>query len=408
MMRDSSLVLPYHSRFRCFKINRGGKWVKIRHRVKSEQDFVKHVGSLDNVFYSVSTWLNPVIVRTKGSSGSYKIADNLLLGSDLVFDIDCEGVPCWESLDLARKSANNLYECMKSFGDYEFEYLSFTGLKGFRLVYIDKHDLPVDPVKRIGFVEQNRKVFILELRKLLVEKRFTIGFYNTDTIWDEKVTLNIMNVIRVLGTIHTGTGFYTTKLPVSCLKKDIKKIINHVPYNGKRRPVILHKEMIEVESEVSPRLRLLQKGGDVSGLASSSTYFYFSNRVIGCKNNFVPVFVYDTNRWKRELEKIGNKYSLGNIYVFKSDDKYVCVSLKVMQRRALQKVFNQTTSSSKHLFKLHGRVLFPVFLSFIKKLRFELTGDISNAHNVLVRGVDEGLVLSGDEKMEIIKTVGGE
>jgi len=390
---DFDPVLPSNVGFRHFRFRiKGGGWRRVQHKITSKDDLVKWIAKLGGVdiYYSTSTWLNPGRISSKGGSGTYHVADNCLLGNDLVFDIDAEEPITQESLNEARKSANNIYEAMKQFEDeYKLEYVSFTGLKGFRLSYTDTHlELPEDPRKRFDYVEKKRKIFIGELLRIIEESKSKglPGFYkNAKTIFDEKVTTNIMCVVRVLGTGHSRTGFISSKILPSSLKKPISKILNEIPFIGKKRPGIpVKREMTRDNPERVPRPRPVPQETDVTGLASTPPFKYFvSNRVLGVRRAYIPVFIYqDHQKYLEDVKDLQVKHKLGDLYIFREQDTHnvVVISLKSMQRKQLQKVLNASKSRSKYDFLKYKKIWIPLFMDFQEKIKGKVTGHLSRSH----------------------------
>lgn len=385
-------TLPGDTKFRHFRFKLANKsWKKVPQKIQTKENLIKWIAKLGgcDLYYSLSKWLNPHKVSRKGGSGTYVIADNLLLGSDLIFDIDAEEPITQKTLELARKSTWNIYSALKEHPDkYELEYCAFTGYKGFRLAYKDKTMiLPEDARKRIPFADKNRKIFIDGILKELEENRSSKQYYKIKAGFDEKITRNIMCVVRILGSVHSTTGFISTKIPVSTLRKSIPKILNDIPYIGKERPVIPKREMKQGDDDKSsPRPRLSTLAEDVSGLASLphpiTHKYFFTNRVLGVKKGFVPIFIYQKNQtyYKKEIARLQKKYKLGNLYVFKTEENTVVLSLKTMQRRQLQKILNRSSSKTKYDFLKYKRVLAPLLMDFTEKMNSGFIGNMSRGH----------------------------
>ena len=417
-------ILPEGTNFRHFRIKAEKGWKRIPRKIHSVEDLRKWVllKKGTDLYYSTSQWLNPKIISAKERSGTYKVADNLLLRNDLVFDIDAEeenDVITLEGLDLARKSANNIYEGMKDFKEqFRFEYFAFTGNKGWRLVYKDLEPLPTNPLKRIKVIEKKRKVFISILLENIRKKGSHKHIYDIETFFDQKITTNSMCVIRLLGSCHSKTGFISTKLPVTWLRKSMEEIINHIPFLGAKRPVIPTREMIGIgDKSKSPCPRLLANQiEDVPGLASSifqliGEKYFLSNRIGGTRNNFIPVFKYQQLQtgYKKEIKKLQKKYKLGTMYIFKDGNNKVVISLKAMQRRQLQKVLNQSKSVTKHTFKKNFQILIPLITEFDEKIEGKLTGEMSKSHYPYAeKKVAEGNGFCGSRRIKLIKGIAEE
>jgi hypothetical protein len=389
-------VLPLAIGFRHFRFKQAnGCWRKAPYKITDKDDLIKWIVMLGgcDIYYGVSHWLNPHKVSSKAGrlQGSYHIADNLILNSDLVFDIDAKEPITADSLEIARKSASNIYETMRCYSwRFEFEYAAYTGYKGFRLSYIDKSlELPHDPRKRIQYIEDDRKVFIDCLLENIKENRSKPQFYKVKTTFDKKVTENVLAVVRVIGTVHSTTGYISTVLPPSMLRKPIRAILDHIPYIGKVRPVIPEREMKRADEITSPRSRLLQSAKDVPGLASlppNQYKYYFTNKVLGIKRGFIPVFVYQKIQgyYKKEVVSLQQKYNLGPLYLLCEGDQYIVLSLKTMQRRQLQKLLNKSTSKTKYGFIKNRRIFVPYFAEFLEKIPSKFTGNLSLGHQLLL------------------------
>lgn len=398
---DFKPELPDNIGFRHFRFKLADKgWRKVPEKIYTKDDLIKWIAKLGgcDLYYGFTTWMNPHKISTKGGSGTYVIADNLVMGSDLVFDIDAEEPITLKTLDVARKSAWNIYLTLKDQEDrYELEYCAFTGYKGFRLAYKDKTlQLPANARERIPYVDQNRKIFIEDLLKKLQENSSRQQFYKIETVFDQKITENIMCVVRVIGSVHSTTGFISSKIPVSMLRRSTQEILNHIPYIGKERPVIPKREMKQDDDdESSPRPRLSTLADDVTGLASLphplTHKYFFTNRVLGVQKGFVPIFIYQDNQtyYKREVERLQKEHKLGPLYVFSVDDKHVVISLKAMQRRQLQKVLNKSSSKTKYDFLKYKRVLAPFLMKFEEKIPSGYTGHLSQGHFHYVEPLQE-------------------
>lgn len=409
-------TLPDDARMRHYRFKLADKsWRKAKRIIKNKEELIISIVKLGgcDIYYSQAKWARPHIISTKESSGTYIVADNLLLGSDFIIDIDAKEPITLEGLDLARKSANNLYEAMKKHSDkYEFLYFANTGYKGFRLAYKDKTQLPKSSRKRIDFVEKNRKLFIDNLFKEIHDNINDKKYYKINTFFDREMTENILCVFRVLGTVHSTTGFISVKLPTSYLKRNIKTILNHIPCIRKKRPGIPEREMTnkgDIVSSPRPRLEDIEK--NVSGLASFSPTpkkcrYFFSNRVLGIKRGYIPIFMYQENQtyYKKEIKRLQKKYNLGNIYLFQYKNQKIAISLKTMQRRQLQKVLNDSSSRTKHTFKKYKKIFVPFLLVFLEKMKEMPTGYLSRGHSHYVDPKKiTGSNYCGWEQIELIK-----
>jgi DNA primase catalytic subunit len=409
--------MPRLSNFRHFRFKQmnGKTWRKVPERIKTKGELQKWILKLGGVdlYYSTSAWLNPQKVSTKGDSGTYIVSDNLILWNDLVFDIDAKEPIKERGLDLARKSTWNLYQGMKKYEDrFEFKYCAFTGYKGFRLVYQDKQTMPENARARLDYIENNRKIFIVKLLKDIksASKKTKLYFYKLEPFFDEKITINPLCVIRVLGSVHSSTGFISTKIKPDLLRKPIKELIKHIPHICKRRPGISVKREM-TPSDRYPCPRLLNHAKDVSGLASLQFLFkeyryYLTNKVLGIKKGFIPIFIYQDNQkyYKKEVISLQNKYNLGPIFIFESYNTKVIFALKTMQRKQLLKVLNTSSSKSKNDFKKHKRIFAPFFMNLKEVIPYKYTGHLSKGHSIMFKEYHKvSSDLCGWPKVELIR-----
>lgn len=378
--------LPTESNFRHYRFkNLSGHWVKVTRRIRNFDDLVKQIRKLDggDIYYSTSTWLNPDELASANDPDVLKV---VLLSNDLTFDVDCDEPYCIENLELARKSTSNIYEAMKSFKErFLFKYAAFTGRSGFRLVYEDLQPVSCDdPKTRIALVKEDRKIFIGEMLKKIEELKLSKKAFNIRTRLDEDITWNPLCVVRVLGTVHTKTGFITQKIRVGLLKRHITELLNSLICIYAERPRIpsIREMTIDIDKyALSPRPRpLLPRRNDTLGLVSPS-YYFVSNKVPGTKC-FVPLLIYqDTKKnVEREIKRIQEEYALGNIYVLRKDNSLIFLSLKLFQRNQLQKLLNKTSSQSKVAYKKYSENYFYASAEYIKMIPGELKGQISKSH----------------------------
>jgi len=386
-----------HFRFRLWD----GSWRSSKRSIKTVEELqvaLVKLGAVD-AYYSTSKWMNPLKVSSKGTSGTYWVADNLLLGNDLVFDIDRNF--SLKGLEEARLATIKIYEGMKKFEDYEFKEAAFTGSKGFRLIYSPKQiEFPPHPRKRIAYLEAHRKLFIERLRKEIGPIPF-----------DHNITTNAMCVVRVLGTVNSNTGYIARALSIDELNTPIKEILDNSPHVWTARPEIPKREMThESLSKELPRSPLESLEKDVAGLSSPPLSYHITNRVLGIRKGFVPILVYqkEAGYWKEDVSRLQDRFSLGHLYVFTNDkDRYV-VSLKTMQRRQMERVMIASSSRAKHTFKKLRRVLMPIDVDFVEKLHGQYTGHLSRGHKAFVDPKSpkkDKSLFCGWDMIELVKVV---
>ena len=379
-------VTPSDLRFRHFRVKTAkGEWIKVKRKIKDKEELINNIKALKgaDIYYGTSTWLNPDKLSTK--EGRNSITEAILLKNDLVFDIDCDEPFCLETLEVARKITNNVYEAMKKYTKepYEFEYCAWTGAKGFRLVYKDHAELnEADPQKRIALVTHNRKVFIAELTEYIEELKEKGKAHNVTTNIDETITTNPLCVIRVLNTAHSKTGFLTQKIPISLLKQNISIILSKIPCIYEKRPEIPSiREMTHgEEKKVAPRPQAISTGEDVSGLTSLPNNHFVSNKVVETRC-LVPVLIYQSAKnYEREIKRLQDDYNLGDLYLLKHNKDIYVLSLKLFQKGQLTKMLNKTSSRTKNSMSKYGEIYIPLNAAFFKCLPGMLKGQGSKAH----------------------------
>src|SRR3990167_10484632 len=120
-------------------------------KINSVEKLKEFIGdSPSSVYVSVSQFLNPhKVYGKKPKHSQYVTADNLLLKSDLLFDVDDE-----EDLSLAHKEAKEIIRFMKK-KPYRLINIRFSGTKGFHLLYADNKKISENnPQKRIQLYEE--------------------------------------------------------------------------------------------------------------------------------------------------------------------------------------------------------------------------------------------------------------
>jgi DNA primase catalytic subunit len=381
--------LPSDTQHRHYRFKtKNGSWVKVKRRIRTVSELKEQILKLDavDVYYSVSTWLNPDKLMGQKEEDITKV---ILLRNDLIFDIDCDDPYCVETLNLARKSANNVYEAMKLHKTrYDLEYVAWTGSSGFRLAYKDLKPISCEnPRERIALVKEDRKLFIDELLINIEELKKQGKAFKIQTRIDKEVTHNPFSVVRVLGTAHSKTGYLSQRIPVLLLKKDIVYILNKIVNVYETRPGIPSIREMTIDKDkqdLSPRPSPISvKKEDVSGLASSP--YFISNKVIntGC---YVPVLIYQKQKKnvEKELLRLQEEYGLGTLYLMLHKNDLVVLSLKLFQQRQLMKMLNKTTSRTKHAFKKYAECFFNLDVNLIKTLPGAVKGQTSKPHRIFL------------------------
>lgn len=328
--------LPYDVSQRHFRLRtEDGLWIKIPKRIKTKEDLVEQILKFNGeiIYIGTATWLNPTRLGPKTQYRS--IADRTLLNHRVVFDIDAEALTL-DHLDHCRQTTIKLLDYMSSKERYELEFITFTGLKGFGLSYHDHQlTLPLDPRKRISYIEKERREFINSMpEELKID----------DCVYD------ITRVTKLPGSLH-HTGLVCTRLTRADLSQNIEKLLNSI-YCINKWPVRLYKPMI------AHRRAKDKVGKERTGLISTNNLYlahYISNKVAGVKKRFIPFFVYyPAQNYEKHLRFVQREYSLGPIYIFDLDNKIYAISLRSFHPERLNKILNRSLSVTRWEFaKFH-------------------------------------------------------
>ena len=236
-----------------------GRWVTSKRRIRNHETLMKAIGKNfpSDLYVSTSSWLNPIdLPRLRDTEVSYPV----LIDHLIVFDIDVAPLSL-KNLEKAKKVAKGLHAFIIENESVEFVHATFSGSKGFHLIYKDtdreKFGIP-DPKLREETVRQERKDLLLRV----LEQGFEV---------DERITADTRRIIRLPGSIHGKTGFQCTSIddtqfdmPLTQLLKQIPRIdraviipkkakaIVKTPIKEKREDVIEkeHSYMMEVSNHL--------------------------------------------------------------------------------------------------------------------------------------------------------------
>jgi DNA primase catalytic subunit len=323
-------------RFRHFRfLLPNGRFQKIPDRITNGEKLRKWLvryAPLD-VYYSTSCWLAPERIGPKDKT---PLSDNVLIYSDLVFDIDRTPFSK-RNIDSARKDTQKLIAFLDRKG-IEIKYIAFSGSKGFHVICKDpmKYENP-DPRIRESEAKKFREKFVEEIKTERI-------------IFDEKVTKDLRRIIRVPGTVNSKKGYVCTvikredlDLSVSELFKRINKIDN--------TPV-----MPERANETILRIdRMIPGLLDRLGVRSKPQISFYAsflvNNVPGTRRK-IPFFEYRIGRKqgipaiKIKLSDTQKKYNLPGIYLFSSGTTLSGICLASFDQRRLEKIIKYSGSEN--------------------------------------------------------------
>ena len=194
-----------------------GRWVTSKRRIRNHETLLKAIGRNfpSDLYVSTSSWLNPIdLPRLRDTEASYPI----LIDHLIVFDIDVAPLSL-KNLERAKNVAKGLHTYVMENESVEFVHATFSGSKGFHLIYKDtdreKFGIP-DPKKREETVRQERK----DLLSRVLEQGFEV---------DERITADTRRIIRLPGSIHGKTGFQCTSIDTNQLEIPLTQLLEQIP-----------------------------------------------------------------------------------------------------------------------------------------------------------------------------------
>ena len=181
---------------------------------KALQKELKKQGPRD-VYIGTSAWLTPVNLPKRSDEDA---PHPVLIDHWVVFDIDFTPF-CYRRLEQARKAAHRLLLWIEANEDLTLLSLSYSGGKGFHLIFKDNDrslfSIP-DPKEREEAVRTTRQAL---LRRVL-EQGFPV---------DPTVTADTRRIIRLPGTLHGTTGWVCTRISREQLTAPLKTWVSKLP-----------------------------------------------------------------------------------------------------------------------------------------------------------------------------------
>jgi hypothetical protein len=271
---------------------------------------------------------------------------------------------------------------------------------------LDNESLVADPKKRLNNIRKKRSILINNI-KTHTHKEILNGnssYYSQKIFFDEPITMNPFCVVRVLGTAHSTTKFISTKLSLVSIQQPIKELMKKISFIGEEAFRI--PELREMTKEDFPRSRLNTKGVDVIKASSALkplNNFYWTNKVLGTNNNYIPVMIYhEKQNYLSEVKKLQSKHFLGRIRILTLEGKVYVVSTKIMQYNQLNKLLSTTKCVNKNVFSKYRSIYVPINAELKEELEGLLKGSMSKSHEKIFDNEQEGL-FSGDNKIKITK-----
>ena len=267
-------------------------WITASRRFRGPEklsETLSNQGARD-VYIGTASWLNPIQLPKKYDTESEPA---VLLDHWIVFDIDRKPLTI-KTLEEGRKISNSLLEYMEENHEHELISISFSGGKGFHLIFRDvQRDkfLIEDLAKREEKVIQDRKDLLNEV----IEAGFDV---------DKLVTADTRRIIRLPGTLHGTTGWCCTRITRSMLSIPVKKWIRTLPNHEKAKDIpkntslwsVLQKSQSSSKAEDEPniseqqddKILEMQVSSQVVGVSNRSSFIaWLPNKLTENENNIL-------------------------------------------------------------------------------------------------------------------------
>lgn len=287
------------------------------------------------VFVSVGKWMQPERVYGKNIKRSHYLwDDNIFLGSDLWFDFDCE-----ENEKLAYDDACEMKKAMDKEKEYSLEYMSFSGTKGYHLVYKDLKPIrEKDPIKRLKRTEQRRKDLLKRLPSL-------------ETL--DQLSSDQYRVFAVVGSVKSKTGYKVEKIHTN-------KVVRRKPMIERplrSTPTYLSRE----EGATLTSKGQLQGKGCSSSITYPLNYKFVDNYIHGCTDMLIPILMYKKlKKCRDDVIFLQRKYNLGNFYIFSYKNIFLGVCLTPCNFRRLSKIMKKSRCLNYRSFVFYGHTWLPI------------------------------------------------
>ena len=247
-------------------------WITASRRFRGSEKLSKTLskqGSRD-VYIGTSSWLNPIQLPKKSDSESEPA---VLLDHWIVFDIDRKPLTI-KTLEEGRKIANSLLEYMEENHDHELISISFSGGKGFHLIFKD--------TKREKFLIEDlakREQTVIEQRKALLDEVLEAGF---DV--DKLVTADTRRIIRLPGTLHGTTGWCCTRITRNMLSIPVKKWLHTLPRHEKAKDIPKKSNLWNVLQKLPSPSKSKDDADKTEKQLNSILEMQVSSQVVGVSN----------------------------------------------------------------------------------------------------------------------------
>jgi hypothetical protein len=283
--------------------------VIIRKQIRNAEQLEFYIKKYNakNVYESVSTWLNPLNVRHKNPTRGYLIADYVLLDSMVFIDIDKQD----------KSEVLKVLEFFKDKEEYKLWKIVSSG-GGFHVYYDDlglKQALgKMHPKHRIVFLQDRRRA----LEEALIKAGIDL---------DKGILLDPFRISRVIGTWNGNKDAPCSEITLESLTA---MTLNNTSVLSK-----------------SPRSRV--RGPSIY------LYKFISNMVDGLKDQYTTHIEITKNRDYSVLAKqLQKRYKVGTIYAFDTGNRIALISLKIFDRRRIEKILKYAKAENLNSFLKYG------------------------------------------------------
>lgn len=308
-------------RWRCLD----GSWNTSKRRIRDHETFVKAIKS-DNptdIYFSTSAWLNPIDLPRKNDNEKPR---PVMLDHLIVFDIDVEPFS-QKNIEKAKRIALDLYQWVDENYNFDLINISFSGNKGFHLIYRDKD-------RQLFCIENllDREKAVKNNRTQLVQDILANGFEI-----DARVTADTRRIIRLPGTINSKTGWYCHKINYEMLNLPIKDFISSIPK---------HPLAIDIPKSAKSKKKKSKPGSKPKLSSQYNTCLEVSNHLPGTKDRsalicWLPKSWGDLQSAVDKAKLIIQDEKLGSCGFWHSNGRVLMICPRSIPRAKLVKIFKK-------------------------------------------------------------------
>ncbi len=304
------------------------RWLTAKRRVRDHASFLKAIGKSAprDVYVSTASWLNPIdLPRLRDNPDHYPV----LLDHFVVFDIDVAPFSI-ENLTKAQSIARDLMQWLKEHENLIIRSVSFSGSKGFHLIYDDpdREAFALPDLKE-------REMAVKAQRKVLLDRVVKAGF-EVDT----KVTADTRRILRLPGSLHGSTGFACTPITVEALNGPLEDLLSTL-YRHPSAPDIPERvDPSPVETSTKPK--------PAAATQSSEPWYKLrvNTHVQGTKNRHV-LMMWLPKSWGTPLEAMEHALewiehdNLGPCSFWRHDERVLMLCPLAIPRPKLVKMYKR-------------------------------------------------------------------